>query len=308
MAVSRGAIRDLLVPGLAEVEGKYPQIPRQYTEVFEVGYSRLALERVAEMRYTGLAALKQEGSATIFDNAPGERFVYNILMQSFGLGTALTREMLDDNLYKDHFGPMSMGLAESFAQTEEIMHATVLNTGIQSGANTIQATVVGDGQPLFSTVHPIDNGVYANRPSPDLEFNETSLEYAIQQIRVFPDQAGLRMFARSRKLVVPIALEFAAERVCKAELRPGTSDNDIMAILSSGALADPKKYQVMDFLTSPTAWFVLSTIPGLISYVRTPFELDMQVDPVTGNLMIIGFQRWGQAWRNPRSCWASFPS
>ena len=123
MAVSRGAIRDLLVPGLAEVEGKYPQIPRQYTEVFEVGYSRLALERVAEMRYTGLAALKQEGSATIFDNAPGERFVYNILMQSFGLGTALTREMLDDNLYKDHFGPMSMGLAESFAQTEEIMGA-----------------------------------------------------------------------------------------------------------------------------------------------------------------------------------------
>lgn len=299
MAITRAAERDLLLPGLAAIEGKYPQIARQWSQIFWRGYSKMALERAAEMRYTGLAQLKAEGGATVFDNAPGERFVYNIEMIALGLGTAITREALDDNLYKDQFGPMSMGLAESFAQTEEILHANLLNT-----ATTYNTSVGGDQVALVATNHPIDNGTYANRPSPDIGLNEAGIEYALQQIRVFPDQAGLRMFARGRKLVVPVALEFTAERLTKAELRPGTSDNDITAYLSAGGM--PEGYQVMDFLTSPTAWFVTTSIKGLVSYDRVPFELDMQVDPVTGNLMLIAYQRYGIGYRNPRSLWGSF--
>jgi hypothetical protein len=299
MAITRAAERDLLLPGLAAVEGKYPQIARQWSGIFWRGYSRMALERAAEMRFTGLAQLKSEGGATVFDNAPGERFVYNIEMVALGLGTAITREALDDNLYKDSFGPMTIGLAESFAQTEEILHANLLNSG-----TTYNPAIVGDGVPLFSTVHPIDNGVYANRPSPDIGLNEAGIEYMLQLIRVFPDQAGLRMFTRGRKLVVPIALEFTAERLTKAELRPGTANNDITAFLSAGGLAEG--YQVMDYLTSPTAWFVTSTIKGLVSYDRVPFELDLQVDAITGNLQIVGYQRYGLGYRNPRAIAGSF--
>lgn len=301
MAVSRASIPHELLPGLAGVEGRYPQIAKQWPQMFWRGYSKMSLERAAENRYTGLAQLKAEGGATTFDNAPGERFIYNIDMIALGLGTALTREMLDDNLYKDQFGPMTMGLAESFAQTEEIIHANVLNTG-----TTLIGTVIGDNQPLFSTAHPIDNGTYSNRPSPDIGLNEAGIEYLLQLIRVFPDQAGLRMFARGRRLAVPIALEFTAERLTKAELRPGTNANDITAFLSSGGL--PEGYQVMDFLSSPTAWFVKSSVPGLVSYERIPFELDMQVDPLTGNLLIVGYQRYGVGWRNPRAVSGSFPS
>ena len=300
MAITRGSERDLLLPGLAAVEGKYPQIRRQWSQIFWRGYSKMAMERIAEMRYTGLAQLKAEGGATVFDNAPGERYVWQIEHNAYGLGTALTREALDDNLYKDHFGPMSIGLAESCAQTEEIVHANILNM-----STTPNPSVIGDGQALLSTAHPIDVGVYANRPSPDLDLNEAALEYALQQIRVFPDQAGLRLLARSRKLVVPIALEFTAERLTKAELRPGTNTNDITAYLSSGGL--PEGYQVVDYLTSPYAWFVLSTIKGLVSYERVPFELDMQVDPITGNLLIIAYFRFGAAWRNPRGVWGTAP-
>jgi hypothetical protein len=208
---------------------------------------------------------------------------------------------LDDNLYKDQFGPTTIGLTESFAQTEEIVHANVLNT-----ATTFNASVGGDGVALVSTAHPIDNGTYANRPSPDVGLNEAGIEYALQQIRVFPDQAGNRLLARGRKLIVPIALEFTAERLTKAELRPGTNNNDITAFLSAGGL--PDGYQVMDYLTSATAWFITTTIQGLVSYERIPFEVDLQVDPVTGNLLLIGYQRYGCAWRNPRGLWASFPT
>ena len=286
---------------MAAVEGKYPQIPKQWPQVFHRGFSRMAMERIAEMRYTGLAQLKSEGGATVFDNAPGERFIWQIEHIAYGLGTAITREALDDNLYKDAFGPTSFGLAESCAQTEELVHANILNL-----STVYNPSFIGDGRPLVDTAHPIDVGTYANRPNPDLGLNESALEYALQVIRVFPNQAGLRMLARSRKLVVPVALEFEAERLCKAELRPGTDTNDITAFLSSGGL--PEGYQVMDYLTSPFAWFVLSSIKGLVSYERIPFELDMQVDPVTGNLMIIAYFRFGAGVKNPRGVFGSFPT
>jgi hypothetical protein len=64
----------------------------------------------------------------------------------------------------------------------------------------------------------------------------------------------------------------------------------------------------MDYLTSPFAWFVLSSIKGLVSYERIPFELDMQVDPVTGNLMIIAYFRFGAGVKNPRGIFGSFPT
>lgn len=301
MAISRAAARDLLLPGLVAITGKYSQIDRQWPQIFSRSNSKMALERAAEMRYAGLAQLKAEGGATVFDNAAGERYVYNIEHVALGLGIAMTREALDDNLYKDQFGPMSMGLAESFHQTEEILHANLLNT-----ATTYNQSIVGDNVALCATNHPIDNGTYANRPSPDIGLNEAGIEYALQQIRVFPDQAGLRMLARGKKLIVPVSQQFTAHRLTRADLRPGTSNNDITAFISAGGLSEG--YQVMDYLSSSLNWFVTSNIKGLVSFNRMPFELDMQVDPITGNLMIIAYQRYGIGYINPRSLWGSFPS
>lgn len=301
MAITRSAERDLLLPGLAEVEGKYPQIPTQWGQVFERGQSKMSAEAIVEMRYTGLAQLKAEGGATVFDNASGERFKYNIDMTALGLGFAITREALDDNLYKDEFGPQSMGLTESFAQTKEILCAGVLNS-----AQTYNTSVGGDGQALLSTAHPIDTGTYANTPTTQIDLNEASIEYMLQLARVLPDQAGLRMLARGRKLIVPIGLEFVAERLTKAELRPGTTNNDITAFLSAGGL--PGGYQVMDFLTSSFPWFLKTTCKGMRHYDRIPYEMDLQVDPVTGNLMVLAYERQGFAGTNPRSIWGSFPT
>ena len=281
MAINRSQIRDLLLPGLADVEGKYPQIPTQYTQVFSRATSKMAIERAAQMRYTGLAQLKSEGAATVFDNASGERFVYNATMNGIGLGFAITRESLDDNLYKEQFGPNSMGLAESFAQTKEIIHASVLNT-----ATTYDSTIGGDGVSLCSTAHPIDGSTFANRPSVDQDLNEASLESALNTIRTFPDQAGLKTFSRGKKLVVPIALQWTAERLLRTELRVGTANNDVNAIVSQGAL--PEGYIVMDFLTSNFAWFVTTNVKGLISYdealrqASNPADFALKVKGITG--------------------------
>ena len=110
MAVNLSAIKDLLLPGLRGVEGKYEMIPSQYDKIFTKHDSKLALERTAEMRYLGLAQLKTEGGQTSFDNNAGERYVYNQEHNEIALGYAITRKAIDDNLYKTQFHPSNLGL------------------------------------------------------------------------------------------------------------------------------------------------------------------------------------------------------
>jgi hypothetical protein len=301
MAVNLSAIKDLLLPGLRGIEGKYEQIPSQYDKIFTKHDSKMALERTAEMRFLGLAQLKTEGGQTAFDNAAGERFVYNQEHTEIALGYAITRKAIDDNLYKTQFMPSNLGLIESFQQTKEIYGANVLNT-----ATTYNASVGGDGKALIATDHPIDGGTVANRPAVDVDLNEASLLNGMISIRTnFKDQAGLKVFARGRRLVVPAALEPTAIRLTKTELRPGTADNDVNAIMmTAGGL--PEGYMVNDFLTSSRAWFLLTNIDGLSYMERVKFESDMQVDFVTDNLLVKGYERYSFGYYNFRSIFGSF--
>lgn len=303
MAVNLSAIKDLLLPGLRGVEGKYEMIPSQYDKIFTKHDSKMALERTAEMRYLGLAQLKTEGGQTAFDNSAGERFVYNQEHVEIALGYAITRKAIDDNLYKTQFHPSNLGLIESFQQTKEIYGANILNT-----ATTYNAAIGGDGVALCSTAHPIDGGTVANRPSTDVGLNEATLLNAMIAVRTnFKDQAGLKVFARARKLIVPPQLEPTAIRLTKTELRPGTADNDVNAIMmTAGGL--PESYMVNDFLTSPYAWFLLTNIDGLSYMERIKFETDMQVDFVTDNLLVKGYERYSFGYYNWRSIFGSFPS
>jgi len=303
MAVNLSQIKDLLLPGLRGVEGKYEQIPSQYDKIFTKHDSKMALERTAEMRYLGLAQLKTEGGQTSFDSGAGERFVYNQEHTEIALGYAITRKAIDDNLYKTQFTPSNLGLVESFQQTKEIYGANILNT-----AQTYNAAVGGDGVALCSTSHPIDGGSVANTPTTQIDLNEASLLNAMIAIRTnFRDQAGLKVFARGRKLIIPPALEPVAIRLLKTELRPGTADNDVNAIMTTaGGL--PEGYMVNDFLTSSYAWFLLTNIDGLAYMERVKFETDMQVDFVTDNLLVKGYERYSFGYYNWRAIYGSFPT
>ena len=303
MAVNLAAIKDLLLPGLRGIVGKYEQIPSQYDKVFTRFDSKLALERTAEMRYLALAQLKTEGGQTQFDNQAGERYVYNQEHMEIGLGYAITRKAIDDNLYKTQFHPANLGLTESFHQTKEIYAANVLNT-----ATTYNSLVGGDGVALCSTAHPIDGQTIANTPTTQVDLNEATLLNAMISIRTnFRDQAGLKMFARGRKLIVPPQLEPVAIRLTKTELRPGSADNDVNAILSTAG-GIPEGYMVMDFLTSSFAWFLLTNIAGLAYMRRIAFETDMQVDFVTDNLLVKAYERYSLNYFNWRSIYGNFPT
>ena len=303
MAVNLSAIKDLLLPGLRGIEGKYEMIPSQYDKIFTKHDSKLALERTAEMRYLGLAQLKTEGGQTAFDNSAGERYVYNQEHTEIALGYAITRKAIDDNLYKTQFAPSNLGLIESFQQTKEIYGANILNT-----ATTYNAAFGGDGKALCATDHPIDGGTVANRTTTDVDLSESTLLNGMIAVRTnFKDQAGLKVFARARKLVIAPQNEPVAIRLTKTELRPGTADNDVNAIMTTaGGL--PEGYMVNDFLTSAFPWFLLTNIDGLSYMERVKFETDMQVDFVTDNLLVKGYERYSFGYYNFRSIYGSFPT
>lgn len=302
MAVNLSQIRDLLLPGLRGVVGEYKQYPAIWPELFDKGTSKMALERTVSMRFLGLAQQKTEGGQTKFDNGAGERYQYNQEHVEIALGYAITRKAIDDNLYKTQFRPSNLGLQRSFGQTKEIYGANVFNT-----ATTYNAAVGGDGVALLSTSHPVDGGVFANTPAVQVDLNEATLLNAQVGIRTnFVDNAGLRMMATAKKLVVPPQLEPVAIRLLRTELRPGTADNDVNAIQSTaGGLKD---YVTDVFLTSPYAWFVLTDVPGLQYLERIAFETDMQVDFTTDNLLVKGYERYSFSYYDPRAIWGSTPT
>lgn len=301
MPVNLAQIKQELFPGLAGIEGQYPLIPTQWDRIFERGTSNMAVERKSEVRFLGLAEFKTEGGAVAFDNSAGDRFSWNQEHLELGLGYAITRKAIEDNLYKDQFDPSNLGLMNSFTQTKEIIGANILNNG-----TTYDPNVGGDGVAFFSTSHPYDLGLWANRPSVDVSLNEGALENAQTAIRYYPDQAGLRMMARGKLLIVPPQLKYTATRLLETDLRPGTGNNDVNALKWGGDYAEG--FQVMDFLTSNFAWFVKTTIPGFWYLQRRAFDTDMQVDFTTQNLLTIATERFSFGYYNPRCAYGSFPS
>ncbi len=295
-------IKNELLPGLRGIEGQYQMIPSQWQKFYERGSSEMALERTSEMRFLGLAAIKQDGGPTQFDNASGDRFVWNQQHLEIALGYYITRQSIEDNLYKAEFNPANLGLQESFQQTKEILGANLINN-----ATTYNASVVGDGVAFASTAHPYDGGTWANTPTTQIDLNESSLETACIQIRTqWVNQAGLKIFARGRKVLVPPQLEYVAKRVFGTEGRPGTADHDTNALRATGSL--PEGYEVLDFLTSNFAWTVLTNKKGLLYLERMPFETDMQVDFTTDNLLVKARERYSFGIYNPRSAWFSTPT
>jgi len=303
MAINLAAIHSELLPGLFDVRGYYDEIPRQWDKVVKVHKSNMATEFSTQMRYTTLPMLKQEGGATQFDNNAGERFKWAFTAFELGLGYAITRPAIADNLYKQQFNPNNLGLAFVFNQYKEIQVANLLNTG-----GTAIAGLGGDGQPLASTAHPYDFGSWPNTSSTAKQLNESSLLADMVNVRTqFVNEAGLRILTRARRLIVPPPLEQVAIRLTKTELRPGTAMNDVNAILTTaGGL--PEGYITLDFLSSPFAWFLTTNVDGLILMQRESFEMDMWVDNLTDNLLVKGYERYSVGYNDPRAAWLEYPT
>lgn len=304
MPVNLASIRDMLLPGLMAVTGKYKEWDPVWPKLFTKRTSKMTFERNLQSRYLGYAQVKEEGAQSYFDNNAGERWVWVQEHQELSLGYAMTSKMVEDGLYKQFFDPANLGLQKSFSITKEVLAAQIFNN-----ATTYNSAVGGDGVSLLSTAHPVDPpvGTFANTPTVQVDLSESSLLNAAIVINsTFVDEAGLLINAQAKFLQIPPALEPVAARLMKATLRPGTADNDpnVIPIVAGGI----SEYVKNPFLTSAFSWFVHTDVEGLLYLDRIPFETSMWVDNSTDNLMVKGRARYSFGERDPRAIFGSTPT
>jgi len=105
-------------------------------------------------------------------------------------------------------------------------------------------------------------------------------------------------------MIIPVNLQFVAERLMKSAGRVGTADNDINAIKSMGMV--PEGYVVNNFLTDTDAFFIKTDAPnGLKHFVRAPIRTAMEGDFDTGNVRYKARERYSFGWSDWRGIFGS---
>ena len=298
MAITRAQLLKELLPGLNALFGlEYEKYENEHAEIYETENSERSFEEEVKLSGFGAAPVKPEGSAISFDSAQ-ESYTARYNHETVAMGFSVTEEAMEDNLYDALSARYTKALARAMAYTKQVKAAALLNNGFTTFNS-------GDGVTLFSTAHPtVAGGNNANRPTTDVDLNETSLEDAVIKIAAFVDERGLLIAARPRKLVVPPGLMFVATRLLETDLRVGTADNDLNAIRSNGSI--PEGYRVNHYLTDADAFFLTTDVPnGMKHFVRTPMATSMDGDFDTGNVRYKARERYSFGVSDPLGMFGS---
>ncbi len=298
MAIARPQLLKELLPGLNALFGlEYEKYENEHAEIYETESSERSFEEEVKLSGFGAAPVKPEGSSISFDSAQ-ESYTARYNHETVAMGFSITEEAVEDNLYDSLSARYTKALARAMAYTKQTKAAALLNTGF----DTFQS---GDGVTLFNTAHPtVQGGNNANRLSTDADLNETSLEQAVIDIAAFVDERGLLIAARPRKLIVPPALMFVATRLLQSEMRTGTSDNDINALVNNGSI--PEGFRVNHYLTDTDAFFLITDVPnGMKHFERTPMTTQMDGDFDTGNVHYKARERYSFGVSDPLGIYGS---
>ena len=301
MAISRAQLLKELLPGLNALFGlEYARYGEEHKEIYDTETSERSFEEETKLSGFSAAPVKNEGSAIRYDNAQ-EAFTARYNHETIALGFSLTEEAIEDNLYDSLSARYTKALARAMAYTKQVKAAAVINNGF----NTNGSYNGGDGVPLYSTAHPlVSGGTNSNTQSTPADLNETSLEAAVIQIAGWTDERGLLIAAKPKKLIVPPALQFVATRLLETQLRVGTTDNDINAIMNNGSI--PDGYAINHFLTDTNGYYLTTDVPnGMKHFERTPLQNSMDGDFDTGNVRYKSRERYSFGWSDPLGMWGS---
>jgi len=298
MAISRSQLVKELEPGLNALFGlEYDRYENQHAEIFDTESSDRAFEEEVMLSGFGTASVKPEGTSVNFDDAT-ESFTARYTHETIALAFAITEEAVEDNLYDKISSRYTKALARSMSNAKQVKAANVLNNGFSSSYTG------GDGVELFSTAHPTTGGNVKNELSTAADLNETSLEQALIDIAGITDDRGLKVALNGVKMIIPVNLQFVAERLMKSNLRPATADNDTNAHKSMGMI--PQGYVVNNYLTDTDAFFIKTDAPnGMKHFQRAAISTKMEGDFETGNVKYKARERYSFGWSDWRGIFGS---
>lgn len=267
--ISTGSMPNLLDENLKGIFGDITNedFVLQYEELYDTETSSKAFEERLELSGLGYIGTKAEGESINYHQIKqGNK--YRTTHVVFSGGVIVTREAIEDQIAFEMGAQLTKALGRGLNNTLNVAGAAELNRGFDVNYSRV------DGVPLFSDAHPTISGNQDNLLAGDL--NEAQLESAVIQIEETEDRDGTPCMNMSECLIVPTKLKFVAEKLLKTELQFDTDKNTINALKSTGSF--PKGYKVMRFLTDPNAWFVKTTMEGMVHYLRVPTEFDRDQD------------------------------
>ena len=297
-AISRANQLHQLLPGLNALFGEeYQSYDNEHEQIYSTENSDRSFEEELKISGFGAAPVKAEGAQIMYDTAQ-ESFVARYTHETIAMGFAVTEEAMEDNLYVSLSGRYTKALARAMAYTKQVKAMAPLNLGFTTFNS-------GDGVSLFNTAHPlVSGGTNSNRPAVGADLNEASLEDAIIQISGWTDERGLKIAAQARKLIVPSALQFVATRLLKSEYQPGSANNDVNAIVSTGVL--PEGFAVNHYVTDTNAFYLTTDVPdGMKHFVRSPMQTSMDGDFNTGNVRYKARERYSFGVSDPLGMFGS---
>ncbi len=297
MAITTGAHPKALWPGVEAWFGaKYNEHPLECVDLFDVSNSRQAYEENVEATSFALAPVKAEGAGIAYDSH-SQGVVARYTHVAYALGYIVTKEELDDNLYKSKAFDRAESLAFSMRQTKENVGANVYNRAFDS--NYLGA----DGLELISTAHLMANGgTFANEPASAVDFSQAALEDMLILIAGATNSRGLKISLIGECIVIPRQLQFEVERVLTSQLQSNTAENArnvVQNIL-------PKGVKLNHYLTDADAWFIRTNAPrGMRNFNRSSVEFERDTDFDTKNARASAYERYSFGWTDPRGLYGS---
>ncbi len=296
MTTSSGRFAELLWPGIAELWGdEYNQWVALYEKVFEMKTSDKRFEKFQGVTGLPLAAVKDEGSNALYVD-PFQGFQKEFVNVTYALGTTVTREMYEDDMY-NYINELPKFLARSMRQTEETIAWQHINNGFDGSFTG------ADGLSLFSASHVLvgSAATYSNQLATPADLSQTSVEQMCQDILDLVDDQSLKLRAEPVCLIVPTQVNFQAIKLLESYGIIGSANNDINPI--NGMFRD---FVVSPYLTDPDAWFIKTNVtPGLCWLTRRAREINRDNEFDTQNLKFLTTERFSSGWVDPRSAFGT---
>jgi hypothetical protein len=298
--INTGSHPKLLWPGIREIWGQtYDTHETQYTDLYEVRNSSRAYEQDVEISGFGLAPAKAQGSAIAYDSEM-QGWVTTYAHIAYALGYIVTKEELDDNMYKEVSQRRAKANAFSCQQTVENVAAFLYNNAFSTTYFT-----TGDSIALCSTAHVNSlGGTFSNRLTTDSDLSEAALENMCIQIMDATQNRGLRISIMPKSLHIATGEWFNANRILKSVLQSSTANNAINVLKATNAF--PEGIKLCHYFTDADAWFVRTNIPnGMTFFWRTKPQFDQDNDFDTKNAKAATYMRFGVGCTDPRSLYGT---
>jgi hypothetical protein len=193
----------------------------------------------------------------------------------------VTREMYDDEQYRQ-MEKLPKAMARSGrAKVEKDAMIPLLN-GFSADVGGVGASVIYDGQPLFSNAHPLLDSAGVGKNLATGALTDANLKKALQIMRETVDEAGNLIQFKATRLIIPPALEDTAIRILQSTQAPGTQLNDTNKFLNAYGI----EVTVLDYLGvagggSDTHWFLQDASRHELNFfwrVRPEFKWDESFD------------------------------